>query len=160
MVEEEHLESSDKIVEENGSRKCCGGGDCFTAPIHWFKMLASEMHWSLVLGVILVYGISQGFGGALARVATEYYMKDVQKVQPSAAQIYGGITSIPWIVKPLWGLLTDVVPIFGYRRRPYFMLAGKVLALFTFTLLYFCSMEPFPFLDCVVDLYIDLLLFL
>ncbi|KAL5733225.1 hypothetical protein ACOSQ2_032917 [Xanthoceras sorbifolium] len=65
----------------------------------------------------------QGLGGALARVGTEYYMKDVQKVQPSEAQVYAGITSIPWIVKPLWGLLTDVLPIFGCCRRPYFMVA-------------------------------------
>ena len=73
---------------------------------------------------MVVYGISQGLGGALAEVGTKYYMKDVQKVQPSEAQIYKGITSIPWIVKPLWGLLTDVLPFFGYRRRPYFIFAG------------------------------------
>ncbi|KAK4799862.1 hypothetical protein SAY86_025227 [Trapa natans] len=106
-----------------------GGGrlsDFFKVPMLWFKMLADEMHWTFVLGVVIVYGINQGLGGALARVGTEYYMKDVQKVQPSEAQIYSGITSIPWIIKPIWGLLTDVVPIAGYRRRPYFILAGSL----------------------------------
>lgn len=123
MVEEKNLEeASGDFEEENESKK--GFWGCFCLPILWFKMLATEMHWSFVLGVVVVYGISQGLGGALARVGTEYYMKDVQKVQPSEAQIYGGITSIPWIVKPLWGLLTDVLPILGYRRRPYFVLAG------------------------------------
>ncbi|XP_062101677.1 probable folate-biopterin transporter 2 [Humulus lupulus] len=130
MVEEqeEDLESSDNMVEKNDLKRGCGGGgsDCFMAPIHWLNMLASEMHWTLVLGVILIYGINQGFSGALGRVGTEYYMKDIQKVQPSEAQIYGGITSIPWIVKPLWGILTDVIPIFGYRRRPYFIIAGSI----------------------------------
>ncbi|CAL9106866.1 unnamed protein product [Musa acuminata var. zebrina] len=95
------------------------------SPLRWFRMLAEEMHWSFVFGVITVYGISQGFGGAIAKVATDYYWKDVQMVQPSAAQVYHGIISIPWIVKPLWGLLTDVLPIAGYRRRPYFILSGK-----------------------------------
>ncbi|KAL6533826.1 hypothetical protein OROHE_013659 [Orobanche hederae] len=93
------------------------------APIYWFKMLAKELHWSIVFGVIIVYGASQGLGGSLARVGTQYYMKDVQRVQPSEAQVYTGITSIPWIVKPIWGLLTDVVPISGYQRRPYFVFA-------------------------------------
>lgn len=88
-------------------------------------MLAMELHWSFVFGVVSTYGISQGLGGALARVGTEYYMKDIQKVQPSEAQIYAGITSIPWLVKPLWGLLTDVLPIVGYHRRPYFIFAGN-----------------------------------
>ncbi|XP_074567475.1 putative folate-biopterin transporter 2 [Curcuma longa] len=94
------------------------------SPLRWFRMLAEETHWSFVFGVITVYGISQGLGGAIARVATDYYWKDVQMVQPSAAQVYQGITSIPWIVKPLWGLLTDVLPMVGYRRRPYFILSG------------------------------------
>lgn len=134
MVEDENLEApkEDVIENESESRKgCCG---CLWTPIYWIKMLATEMHWSFVLSVVIVYGISQGLGGALARVGTQYYMKDVQKVQPSEAQVYAGITSLPWIVKPLWGLLTDVLPIFGYRRRPYFILAG-CLGVFSMLLL-------------------------
>ncbi|KAL5801455.1 hypothetical protein ACOSQ3_033087 [Xanthoceras sorbifolium] len=124
MVEEENLESPKEVVvlENEPKKGCCGW---FLTPIFWIKMLVTETHWSFVFGVVVVYGISQGLGGALARVGTEYYMKDVQKVQPSEAQVYAGITSIPWIVKPLWGLLTDVLPIFGYCRRPYFMVAGN-----------------------------------
>lgn len=118
--EEEEVEAMEEEEEVPEPRACC----CFGAPIQWLRMLAAEMHWSFVLGVVFVYGISQGLGGALLRVATEYYMKDVQKVQPSEAQIYSGITKIPWIIKPLWGLLTDVVPVRGYRRRPYFVCAG------------------------------------
>ncbi|XP_020412890.1 probable folate-biopterin transporter 3 [Prunus persica] len=84
------------------------------------------MPWSFVWGVVVVYGISQGLGGALSRVGTKYYMKNVQKVQPSEAQFYQGIIYFPWMVKPIWGLLTDVVPIFGYRRHPYFISAGSM----------------------------------
>ncbi|KAL9233934.1 hypothetical protein vseg_008866 [Gypsophila vaccaria] len=94
------------------------------APCIWLRMLATEMHWSFVFGVVVVYGTSQGLGGSLLRVGTEYYMKDVQKLQPSQAQIYQGVTSIPWMVKPIWGLMTDVVPMLGYHRRPYFIFAG------------------------------------
>ncbi|KAJ6758687.1 FOLATE-BIOPTERIN TRANSPORTER 1 CHLOROPLASTIC [Salix koriyanagi] len=123
MVEGENLEACSEVVEGEDERK---GGffDCFWTPVYWFKMLANETHWSFVFGVMVVYGISQGLGGAFNRVGTEYYMKDVQKVQPSESQIYQGIISIPWLVKPLWGLLTDLLPILGYRRRPYFILAG------------------------------------
>ncbi|PSS01065.1 Folate-biopterin transporter like [Actinidia chinensis var. chinensis] len=124
MVEEEKHPIHGEIVQENEPKGgICG---CFWAPFYWFKMLAMEMHWSFVFSVVVVYGISQGLGGALARVGTEYYMKDVQKVQPSEAQVYSGLISIPWIVKPIWGILTDVVPLFGYHRRPYFILAGAL----------------------------------
>lgn len=125
MQEEQNQEDPcGESVEENEGRK--GVLDCFCIPIHWFRMLSREMHWSFVFGVVVIYGISQGIGGALFEVGTKYYMKDVQKVQPSEAQVYKGITSIPWIVKPLWGLLTDVFPFFGYRRRPYFIFAGML----------------------------------
>ncbi|KAF0901979.1 hypothetical protein E2562_011808 [Oryza meyeriana var. granulata] len=101
-----------------------GGAAWRASPVGWFRMLAKELHWSFVLGVVSTYGVSQGLGGGIMRVASDYYWKDVQRVQPSAAQVYQGVTSIPWMVKPLWGLLTDVLPIAGYRRRPYFVLAG------------------------------------
>lgn len=124
MVEEEELPIRGEILGENESKKeICG---CVYVPIRWFRMLVMEMHWSFVFGVVVTYGISQGVGGALNRVGTQYYMKDVQKVQPSEAQVYAGITYIPWIVKPIWGILTDVVPILGYHRRPYFILAGAL----------------------------------
>ncbi|XP_071917795.1 probable folate-biopterin transporter 2 isoform X2 [Coffea arabica] len=125
MGEEEELPIYAEQVQQNEHGKgICSC--CYCVPVHWLRKLAREMHWSFVFGVVIVYGISQGLGGGFARLGTEYYMKEVQKVQPSESQVYLGITNIPWIVKPLWGLLTDVVPILGYRRRPYFILAGFV----------------------------------
>jgi len=40
------------------------------------------------------------------------------------------IATIPWLIKPLYGLISDFVPIFGYRRRSYFFLtaAGAAVA--------------------------------
>lgn len=125
MVEVENPETRLKEVgDEDEDKPKFGFWDYIWGPLNWLKMLAKEMHWSFVFGVVIVYGFSQGLGGALNRVGTEYYMKDVQKVQPSEAQIYQGFTSIPWMVKPIWGLMTDVVPILGYHRRPYFIFAG------------------------------------
>ncbi|MFS7968164.1 putative biopterin transporter family [Helianthus anomalus] len=79
--------------------------------------------------VIIVFGINQGISIGL------YYMKDVLKLQPSEAQFYSGIIGIPWIIKPLWGLMTDFVAIFRLRRRPYFIFAGILhFLLYTFEL--------------------------
>nr|CAB3469583.1 unnamed protein product [Digitaria exilis] len=110
-----------KAAEDDG-----GSGRQQLSPVAWLRMLARELHWSFVLGVVATYGVSQGLGGGINRVASDYYWKDVQRVQPSVAQVYQGVTSIPWMVKPLWGLFTDVLPVAGYRRRPYFILAGFV----------------------------------
>ncbi|KAJ1271743.1 hypothetical protein BS78_06G149500 [Paspalum vaginatum] len=104
-----------------------GGGDCCVAsPCGWIVRLSHELHWSFVIAVVAVYGACQGVGNAVGSVAAGYYWKDVQRVQPSAAQFYQGITGAPWLVKTFWGLLTDVVPVAGFRRRPYFILAGVI----------------------------------
>ena len=39
------------------------------------------------------------------------------------------ITTIPWFIKPVYGLLSDFVPLFGTRRRSYFLLMSGVAAL-------------------------------
>lgn len=105
-------------------RKEGGNGNLIWRPINWFRMLSDELSWRFVLAVVIVYGINQGTSIGLYRVSVQYYMKDVQKLQPSEAQFYSGIIQIPWIIKPLWGLMTDIVPIFRLRRRPYFIFAG------------------------------------
>src|SRR5258708_32515760 len=38
------------------------------------------------------------------------------------------IITIPWFIKPVYGLLSDFVPIFGTRRRSYFLVMSGVAA--------------------------------
>ncbi|XP_010454828.1 PREDICTED: probable folate-biopterin transporter 2 [Camelina sativa] len=134
VVEEQNLENGGSVRVVKGEESHFRNVVC--GPVRWLKMLSSELHWSFVFGVVSLYGVNQGLGGSLGRVATEYYMKDVQKVQPSESQALTAITKIPWIIKPLWGILTDVLPIFGFHRRPYFILAGVlgVVSLFFISL--------------------------
>ncbi|CAN6573081.1 unnamed protein product [Malus baccata var. baccata] len=126
MEAEGHEKESLHPELENQKQKTPVKGvrDLLWTPINWFRMLSSELHWSFVVGVLIVYGISQGLSMGLSRISIQYYLKDDQKVQPSEAQVYFGIIQIPWIVKPFWGLLTDTLPVLGYRRKPYFVFAG------------------------------------
>jgi MFS family permease len=93
-------------------------------PFQWLQMLSSQLNPTFIFGVVVVYGFSQGLSGSFFKVVTDYYWKDVQKVQPSAVQLYMGLYYIPWVMKPIWGLFTDVFPVRGYKRRPYFIVAG------------------------------------
>lgn len=54
----------------------------------------------------------------------------------SASQL-AGVTfwiTFPWYIKPVYGLLADFIPLFGYRRRSYILLSAGV-AFFAFTFL-------------------------
>src|SRR5689334_1673194 len=39
------------------------------------------------------------------------------------------IANTPWMIKPLYGLMSDFVPIFGYRRKSYLLILNLVAGL-------------------------------
>lgn len=75
-----------------------------------------------LLAILLVYFV-QGILG-LARLAVSFFLKDELGLGPVEVSTLIGIAAIPWMVKPLFGFISDGVPLFGYRRRSYLMLAG------------------------------------
>ena len=48
----------------------------------------------------------------------------------SAGQIatFFAITTVPWLIKPVYGLLSDFVPLFGYHRKSYLILTSGTAA--------------------------------
>src|SRR5262249_15255225 len=52
------------------------------------------------------------------------YLKQTQGWSPVEVAAYLAVIDIPWIVKPLYGMLSDFLPLFGYRRRSYLLLAN------------------------------------
>ncbi|MFS8819796.1 MULTISPECIES: folate/biopterin family MFS transporter [unclassified Synechococcus] len=82
-----------------------------------------DIHWTPELfGILLVYFVQGAVG--LARLATSFYLKDSLGLSPSQVAALMGVAMSPWILKPLYGLLSDTVPVAGYRRRPYLLLSG------------------------------------
>ena len=75
-----------------------------------------------LIAILTVYFV-QGILG-LARLAVSFFLKDELKLSPVEVSAMMGIVALPWIVKPLFGFLSDGLPIFGYRRRPYLVLSG------------------------------------
>ncbi|KAJ9521344.1 hypothetical protein QJQ45_001282 [Haematococcus lacustris] len=43
---------------------------------------------------------------------------------PELVAVLTGLAGLPWMVKPLYGFISDSVPLLGYRRRSYLVLAG------------------------------------
>ncbi len=75
-----------------------------------------------LVAILLVYFV-QGILG-LARLAVSFFLKDNLALSPAEVSALMGIVAIPWMIKPLFGFISDGVPILGYRRRPYLILAG------------------------------------
>ncbi|MBI1870093.1 MAG: PucC family protein [Chlamydiae bacterium] len=79
-----------------------------------------------------VFGVvyfAQGMNG-LPQLSIFYYMMNILKLGPVAGQFFQGLNHLAWYIKPLWGFISDRVPILGYRRKSYFGVMA-VLALFS-----------------------------
>lgn len=74
------------------------------------------------LAILSVYFV-QGILG-LARLAVSFYLKDDLGLSPAQVSALVGIAALPWVIKPVFGFLSDGLPLFGYRRRPYLVLSG------------------------------------
>jgi folate/biopterin transporter len=77
--------------------------------------------------ILLVYFV-QGILG-LARLAVSFFLKDDLGLAPAEVSALFGIVALPWMVKPLFGFISDGFPLFGYRRRSYLILSGVLGAL-------------------------------
>ncbi|KAK6146064.1 hypothetical protein DH2020_019933 [Rehmannia glutinosa] len=58
-----------------------------------------------------------------------FYLKDDLHLDPAETAIISGVSSLPWLVKPLYGFISDSFPLFGYRRRSYLVISGLLGAL-------------------------------
>ncbi|KAG6432256.1 hypothetical protein SASPL_103831 [Salvia splendens] len=69
------------------------------------------------IAVAMVYFV-QGVLG-LSRIAVNFYLKDDLHLDPAETAIISGVSSLPWLVKPLYGFI----------RRSYLVLSGLLGAL-------------------------------
>ncbi|XP_068333445.1 folate-biopterin transporter 1, chloroplastic-like [Pyrus communis] len=74
------------------------------------------------VAVAMVYFV-QGVLG-LARLAVSFYLKDDLHLDPAETAVITGFSALPWLIKPIYGFVSDSVPLFGYRRRSYLILSG------------------------------------
>jgi folate/biopterin transporter len=83
--------------------------------------------------VIIFIAFSQGLL-SLTDLATFYLLKDDLGFSPSKVSFFSSIVMIPWMIKPLWGFISDSYPILNKRRSPYLFIFGLSQCLFWITL--------------------------
>lgn len=72
----------------------------------------------------LVY-FNQGIG-ALTSQPLFFYLKENLGLAPPTVMYLSSVTTIPWMIKPLYGWISDTFPLFGYRRRSYLILGSML----------------------------------
>lgn len=82
-------------------------------------------------------GISQDKGGMLSQCLKFYYTKHEHMASTAIAD-FAAPLMIPWVIKPLYGLITDLLPLGRYRRKSYLVLVC-LLAIAGFGVLFFAD---------------------
>ncbi|KAL9236322.1 hypothetical protein vseg_011007 [Gypsophila vaccaria] len=100
--------------------------------IQWVKQLISAFGASFLWLICLIY-FTQGFR-SFVWTAVSYHLKDSLKLSPSASQFVSSVAFFPWSIKPLYGILSDCIPIRGRRRVPYLVIS-TVLSLLPWPIL-------------------------
>ena len=76
--------------------------------------------------VYLIEGIGQTNG--LIAQPLNYYLKQVYQWTPVQIAAFLTILNLPWFINPLYGLVSDFLPLFGYRRKTYLIAANGLAA--------------------------------
>ena len=72
--------------------------------------------------VYVVEGVGQT-GGLIAQ-PLNYYLKQTFGWTPVQVTAYLTILNLPWIIKPVYGIVSDFLPLFGSRRKAYLVIVN------------------------------------
>ncbi|KAK5772476.1 probable folate-biopterin transporter 4 [Gossypium arboreum] len=89
--------------------------------IQCIKQLKTAFGLAFLWLVCLIY-FTQGFR-SFVWTAVSYQLKDRLKLSPSASQFVFSVSFFPWSIKPIYGILSDCIPIKGKKRIPYLVIS-------------------------------------
>jgi MFS family permease len=79
----------------------------------------------LLIFFALVY-VVEGLGQVVGLISQplNYYLKQAQGWTPVQITAFVTLFNLPWIIKPVYGLVSDFLPLFGYRRKSYLLIVN------------------------------------
>lgn len=98
---------------------------CDLGILRFLGDLETHFGYKLLCLIAAVQHLQKGFCVALVSKAEPYIYKSLSVPAPQM-QIYQGITQLPWALKPVIGLMSDIFPIGGYRKVPYLWASSTV----------------------------------
>jgi MFS family permease len=88
---------------------------------------ASTVRRLMIYFGLVYFGQGIGQAGGLISQPLMYYLKSLGLTTDQVAALLAVLT-VPWVIKPVYGLVSDFVPLFGYRRKSYLFLMNGLAA--------------------------------
>ncbi|XP_062179336.1 probable folate-biopterin transporter 4 isoform X1 [Phragmites australis] len=103
------------------------------APAGWWAGRMGAAFGASFLWLLCFIYFIQGFR-SFVWTAVSYQMKDMMKLSPSTSQFLVSLAYFPWSIKPVYGILSDCIPIKQRKRIPY-LIISSCLSLFPWLIL-------------------------
>ena len=98
----------------------------FRGAYRWIHDLADAVGWQLIAFVgSCHFGLKGALLGLVGHASLPYAQR-VLKLSAEQSQRYGIVAMFPWSIKPVVGMISDVLPIGGYNKR-YYMFGASLL---------------------------------
>ncbi len=83
--------------------------------------------------LIILFGLvyfCQGIGQHVGLISQplQFFFKQALGLNPAQVTEYLAILTLPWTIKPLYGLVSDFIPLFGYRRKTWLLVTNALAA--------------------------------
>ncbi len=77
-----------------------------------------------VMCMMVLFYLIQAYGSnpGLFDLPLTIYLKESLKLSPAQLATFSSVTFSPWLIRPLYGIIGDTVPIFGYQFKSYFFI--------------------------------------
>ncbi len=102
------------------------GGDMTAASTN--LAVRSETRWLVFLFGLAYFAQGLGQHGGLISQPLNYYLKEGLGFSPAQVSEYLSVLTLPWMIKPVYGLVSDYIPLFGYRRKAWLLLVNLLAA--------------------------------
>jgi folate/biopterin transporter len=99
--------------------------DIFYQPGVWILNLQRHFGYKLLTMLAISQHLMKGFATSFYAPAVQYLYASY-KVEGPRMQVFGGVTMLPWAMKPVIGLVSDCFPIRGYNKGPYILATSCV----------------------------------
>lgn len=63
---------------------------------------------------------------SLYEISLLFWLKDIVGLNPSTVQFIMTLTTIPFVIKPIYGILFDYITVFGTQKKTFLLISNAV----------------------------------
>lgn len=128
MTREEKIASKDPDDESKEKPRRCTPAGIMNLPndaVNWIHTLGDAYGYKLLVILFFSQWILKGFVYMFIYTSCDWLLRSYHVPGPKM-QIYKSLMMLPASMKPVWGIVSDMLPIAGYHRAPYMLISSAV----------------------------------